>query len=507
MRRRTRLWLVGGTLILAAVGGLSWQLLRETHTAATATAPSQAAPSPLPPPPPSSIALPVRVPLALLEAAVNDAVPQILWQVDQPGSVCLKAGRVNMFGAKLKLMPDVKCRIIGDVTRGAIRLSSHGRQLHLAMPVAATLEARDIGGVIARQGTEAEALITADLVPALTPEGQLTARIRLRYDWRQEPTVSVLGQQIRLTEKADEKLAPVLAKVEAELPRRLAKLPVRTELEKLWRQGFTVQSLNRRNPSAWLRLTPQALAVDGIAVERQNLRIDARLGTLAEVVLGQLPTVPAATPLPAIGKTGGPPGMQLHSAVLADPATLQRPIDKALAKVAARGVLVPEWGRVKVRFGPSTLYATDGGKLALGLHIRARGPRQLLDTRGRLWLTARPETQPGSERMLVRDLALAAHPGDDVQLPLLVAVAQSAEVKAALEEALTQDFTRDYTKLLRKIDRALAEVKIGDFRLSMRLDQVNHGKAVVLGQGIYLPVTATGNARLDYAPVRQPRPR
>ena len=316
-----------------------------------------------------------------------------------------------------------------------------------------------------------------------------------------------MGQQIRLTEKADEKLAPILAKMEAELPRRLATLPVRSELEKLWRQGFTVQSINRRNPAAWLRLTPQALAVDGMKVERRDLRIDARVAALAEVVLGQQPAAPVATPLQAIGKTGGPPGLLLHSAVLADPATLQRPIDKALAKVAARGVLVPEWGRVKVRFGPSTLYATEGGKLALGLQIRARGPRQLLDTRGRLWLTARPETQPDSERMLVRDLALAAQPGDDVQLPLLMAVAQSAEVKTALEEALTQDFTRDYTKLLRKIDRALAEVKIGEFRLAMRLDEVHHGKAMVLGQGIYLPVTATGSARLDYAPMLQPRPR
>lgn len=507
MRRRTRLWLVGGTLTLAAVGGLSWLLLRETHTAATATAPPRAAPSPLPPPPQSSIAMPVRVPLALLEAAVNDAVPQLLWQVDQPGSVCLKAGRVNMFGARLKLMPEVKCRIIGDVTRGPIRLSSHDGQLHVAMPVAATLEARDIGGLIARQGTEATALITADLVPALTHKGQLTARIQLRYDWRQEPSISILGQQIRLTEKADEKLVPVLAKVEAELPRQLATLPVRNELEKLWRQGFTVQSINRRNPAAWLRLTPQSLAVDGIAVERKNLRIDTRLGALAEVVLGQQPAAPAAAPLPAIGKAGGPPGLLLHSAVLADPATLQRPIDKALAKLAARGIEVPEVGRVKVGFGPSTLYATGGGKLVLGLEIRARGPRQLLDTRGRLWLTARPETQPDSERMLVNDLALAAHPGDDVQLPLLVAVAQSAEVKAALEEALTQDFTRDYTKLLRKIDRVLAAVKIGDFRLAMRLNQVHHGRAVVLGQGIYLPVTATGTARLDYAPMLQPRPR
>ena len=201
------------------MGGLSWQLLRETQTAAIANAPPRAAPSPLPPPPPSSIALPVRVPLALLEAAVNDAVPQQLWQVDKPGSVCLKASRVRMFGAKLKLTPDVKCRIVGDVTRGPIRLSSRDDKLHLAMPVAATLEARDIGGLSMGKGTEAKALITADLVPELTREGRLTARIQLRYDWRQEPTVSILGQQIRLTEKADEKLAPILAKMEAELPR------------------------------------------------------------------------------------------------------------------------------------------------------------------------------------------------------------------------------------------------------------------------------------------------
>ena len=44
MRRRTRHWLLGGTLALAAVGGLSWQLLRETQTAAIANAPGRAQP-------------------------------------------------------------------------------------------------------------------------------------------------------------------------------------------------------------------------------------------------------------------------------------------------------------------------------------------------------------------------------------------------------------------------------------------------------------------------------
>jgi hypothetical protein len=48
MRRRTRHWLLGGTLALAAMGGLSWQLLRETQTAAIAIATAPPRPGPRP---------------------------------------------------------------------------------------------------------------------------------------------------------------------------------------------------------------------------------------------------------------------------------------------------------------------------------------------------------------------------------------------------------------------------------------------------------------------------
>lgn len=502
MRRRTRLWLIGLGIAIVAASVAGWLLLRDRQQAALGSAPPRATPAPLPPQPPSSIALPVRVPLALIERAVNSAVPQQLWQVDKAGAVCMKGGRLNILGSRVKVTPDIKCRIVGQVTRGAITLSGRQGRIHLEMPVSALLEARDIGGVIARSGTTASALITADLVPLITPEGQLSARIDLTYNWQQEPAVRVLGQSIRLTEKADEKLAPVLARAQADLPRRLAALQVRAELEKLWRQGFAVQSINRRNPAAWLRLTPQSLAFAGARVEDHQLRIDARLGALAEVVLGPAPKPATSTPLPAIATptdsvTGG---LALHIAVLADPATLQPAIDKALAKVAARGIEVPDVGRVRVRFGRSTLYTTPDGKLALGLVISARGPRQLLDTRGRLWLTARPETGTHDERLRIRDLDLAAAPGADPQFPLLVAVAKSDAVRGAVAAALAQDFARDYRKLERRIDLALAQVPIGDFQLAVLLNSVRHGKLIVVGDRLYLPVTAYGIARLDLPP-------
>ena len=68
-------------------------------------------------------------------------------------------------------------------------------------------------------------------------------------------------------------------------------------------------------------------------MEQRSIRLDGQLGALADVALGKAARAARPTPLPAIGSGGTTPGLVLHSAVLADPATLQRPNDKALAAV------------------------------------------------------------------------------------------------------------------------------------------------------------------------------
>ena len=452
----------------------------------------------------SSIALPVRLPLRLLENAVNDAVPAQLWAIDEPGRVCVPAARLKLFKSKLKITPDIKCRIVGDVVRGPIRLSGRGPLINVEMPLSAMVQARDIGGIISHETATATALVTAELRPALTADGRLTARIQLAYDWQQEPGITLMGQRIRFTEKIDRKLAPVLAKAEIALSREMANAAIKGQIDDIWRQGFTVESLNRRDPAAWLRLTPKGLGVGAIYVEGDQLHIDAVLNAIAEVALGPAPLRPQPTPLPAITRAGETRegGLVLHTAVLSDYATLEPVIAKALAKLSAKGIILPQIGRVRVSFGRPTLYATGSGRLALGLDIAVRGPYQLLDTRGRVWLTARAETAPGSERVLIRDLQLVADHAEGMQLPLLLAVAVADPVRLALEQALTQDFGRDYNKLMAKIDKKLTAVKIGNFQLGGELHDIHHGKVLALGQGLYLPVEARGSARIDYAAPR-----
>lgn len=460
-------------------------------------APPRAQPSPLPEPAPSQISLPVRVPLPTVAAALEQAIPKNLWQLDKPDQICVAAQKVKLFKARIKVTPDFKCRIVGQVTRGRLRLTGRGNRLRLAMPIHADVEARHIGGIIKREAASADAHVWADVQLGLAQDGHLTSRIAIDYDWDKEPTATIMGVKINLAGKADPKLKAVIARAERDLPARLARLPVRSDLEKIWQQGFTVEQLNRERPPAWLLLKPQQLGFGGLRVVGNDLIIDASLKAIAEVRLGAPPPRPTPTPLPGIA--GMAPGkLVLNTHVLADYKTLEPVLAKALNKLSAKGIAIPDYGRVAVQFGKPILYATTNNRLALGVNLSAKGPRGLLATKGLVWLTAKVETVPGTERVLVKDIQLATGKSDDLQLPLLAAVALAPPVEAALEQALAQNFSRDYSKLTVKIDRALQSVKIGPFKLSAKLDKIQHGAVLPLGQGLFMPVSASGSARLDY---------
>ncbi len=51
-----------------------------------------------------------------------------------------------------------------------------------------------------------------------------------------------------------------------------------------------------------------------------------------------------------------------------------------------------------------------------------------------------------------------------------------------------------------KVDRALADKRLGDFMLSARIDRIENGVATPYGQGLYMPVDASGVASLRYDP-------
>src|SRR6188474_672720 len=86
----------------------------------------------------STLVVPIDLSLDDLQAALERKAPHKLWSIDKPNQKCIGGQRVRVFGANVKVTPDIDCRIVGEVTRGAISLAGAGNRLTISLPVHAT---------------------------------------------------------------------------------------------------------------------------------------------------------------------------------------------------------------------------------------------------------------------------------------------------------------------------------------------------------------------------------
>lgn len=445
----------------------------------------------------SVIAVPVEASLDQLGAALEQAVPRQLWTIDQPNQTCIASDRVKVLGVKLKT-PKIKCDLVGRVDRGRLRLAGQGRDLVITMPIRAEVRARKIAGLIKQETATAQAQVRAivrlDLAADWSPRG----KVEIVYDWTREPGIDFMGQRIRFTDKADARLNRVIAGLERTLPRELAKLRVRQQVDQAWRQAFTSLTLNQSRPPVWLRITPQELQYGGYSVIGRRLVLRVGLAARTETFVGDRPDDPAEQPLPPVRPMTGEPGaMKFFIPVVADYAELEPVVHKALAKRAARPFDLPGIGPVNAQFGQVTVYGTQGNRIAVGARFSARDAAgRFAETTGTLWLTARPVNQADSRRVEFRDLKVAGVTNGKAT-DLLVQLANAPAISQTIAEALAQNFARDYDELLGKIGRAIDTRREGNLVIRARIDSIRTEPLQAAGRGLYLPVRGTGTASVE----------
>ena len=395
--------------------------------------------------------------------------------------------------------PTLRCRIVGEVTRGPLKLAGSGDQIRLAMPLNAVVRAEDIGGLLARETARATAMahavIRIDLAPDWTPRGT----IDIRYDWQDTPHIEFLGQRIEVTQQADRELRPVIARLERELPGEIGRLQVREQIGRAWQAAFTSVALNPRDPPVWMRITPRQLRYGGYRIESGRLRLNLGLSATTETFIGQRPADPVQSLLPPMAPLQRESGrLSFFIPVIADYRQLQPVLLDALARRAQRPFDVPGLGPVRARFDKVTLYGTTGGRIAVGVTFAAQdgeGER----ASGTVWFTGTPANDAGSRRVGISGLEITGTTdmrGGD----LLLRLANAPGVDSFIAAALAQDFERDFEELLAKVRSAVAEKREGPLVIRADIDQVSTGKLRAAGQGLYLPVRLTGTAAISVSP-------
>lgn len=439
----------------------------------------------------SALAVPISARLADLERLVNAEVPRTLVTINEAKPAC----------ARLPVIGNVSCRLQGEVTRGRITITGKDDLLKLSMPVDATVSAKDIGKLIKSKTATAAAVVVADVRLTSIGDWQPSAKASIDYHWTRKPGIDFLGKRITFAGRADPELQKLLRQLEASVPRHIAKLQPRDKLANAWSKGFTSIKLNDHNPPVWLRLTPEQLRFRRYHVEKGVLTLELGATARTETFVGERPADPPATPLPppAPYQIAPETGFRFHIPVIADYAELEPVLEKALKKLEKKPIPVPQVGDVRAEFTEVTMYPTTGSRLAIGLGLKVKTPRGWLDPRGTVWVTGQPYNEPGSQRVKVRDLQIAGSP-DSTSFGVLLAVAQSEGVRAAITNALSEDFSRDYNKILAKAGAAIAQKRLGDFVLTATIGDVKNGVLYPAGQGLYMPVDATGTAALRFDP-------
>jgi hypothetical protein len=450
----------------------------------------------------SLIAVPVEADAAILRRMVEREVPETLWQIDQRFERCVPPQRIKLLGQRIKLAPKIGCRVVGKVTRGRITLRGEGADIVADVPLRAVVAARDVGGILKGETATGTAMAHARIRLDLASDWSPRAAVKLRYDWTRAPGIDFLGQRIEFTKQADKELGPIVRRLERELPRELEKLRLRPQVADLWRSGFTTLTLNERNPPVWMRLTPLKVRYGGYSFRGDRITLNLGLEARTETFVGvrPQPAAPTALPPPDKGKLNG--GLSFFIPVVANYATLEPVILRALRKRGARPFTLPAIGDVNATFDKIEAYGTTGGRIAVGVDLTAqRVGDSDAPTRGKVWLTATPVTQPGSAQVRFANVQVRGV-SDGIGGNLLLTLAEQFSFSEPIADALEQNLAGDLAELEGKIRGALAEKSEGPLLIRTRIDTFETGRISAHGQGLCMPVSATGMASVRYVPGR-----
>lgn len=453
----------------------------------------------------STLLVPVTLSLDSLQRALEAKTPKRLWSIDRRSEKCVAGKKIKAFGERIKVTPDISCRIVGQVTRGAITLSGRGEELTITMPVRATISARDVGGILKGETATGAAVVRASVHFGLAANWHPQAKVNISYDWTNPPGIDFVGQRIGIVDRADQELAGVIAGLERNLQAEVARTPVRPIIAEAWKEAFTVIELNRAKPPVWMRITPAGLAFAGYHVEGRDLQLKVAAEVFAETFVGaNAPEAQTPTPLPAQIPLPKASGLRFHIPVIADYRELEPVVLRALRKLNDKGIRIKDVGHVNADFRKVTVFATDEGRLAVGVDAVVEPVGARLGTRwgkvkGQVWLTGAPVTEPNSAIVRIRDVEIFGGT-DRAAANLLLAVANSDAVRQEIASSLTQDFTKDYRKVLASAQRAIGDRQVGNFRLSVTIDEVDHDLIQVTGAGLFMPVTVKGTGKIIYSP-------
>lgn len=441
---------------------------------------------------PSTLRIPVGLPLATIEREINGEVPTTLYRIDEPQRVCIKT--------KSKLIPDVTCRLRGEVTRGPIRLSGSGSVLTLTMPVRTNVRAENIGKLIKRETATGAMNVTARVRLGLAPDWMPRAKVDADYAWTNKIGIDFLGQRIEFADKVDPELRKVLAQLERTLPAKLGRVQAKQEVAKIWAKGFTSVRV-KTDPLIWARFTPERIGFGGYSVQNGQLSVVFAAQAKTETIFGERPKDPPVTPLPNLMRGLPPGGINVHVPVLVRYDVLEKAALRELSSLDYRKIELKGGAKVDAEYHEVTIYGTPDRRVALGVGMTVKAASGAFTTKGKVWFTARPAIDLKKRIVGIADLVVSGQTDSKAFNLLLDAVNRTA-LRERMVQAVRYNFSRDYDEGIRKADAWLEEQPFEGFVFRGDMADAQLRRLRIAPEGFLVEADAQATASMTYNPAR-----
>jgi len=428
------------------------------------------------PVPPGLIVAPLSLDIAGPIAALEQEVPKRFGDIER--RIPLTGSKRRSFAFEVRREP-FAVSFSGDTVFLSAVIHYKGRGWY-DPPIGPT-----INGECGTSGEPPRARLVLRAVPQLSEDWHLRIRPRLvgvnalSKTERDQCEVSFL--HLDVTERVLDGAGQALRKMLPSVERKIARLDVRTPLEKIW---WDLQQPIRLTDSLWLVLRPEAVHLGGVRGSRETVAAEVGVVAAPRIVTGSRPEVPTI-PLPPLGPMVADEGFSLVVEGAFDYAVMSAGLTKRLAgkKVKAAG------GRLVVK--RVTVYGIDAGRLALGLDFTG-------SANGRIWFIGEPSYDPASGMLSVPDLDFDAQSSN-----MLVKGA------AWLKATTIRQYLRDQAKvpageLLRRVEgMAVKEMNRSlapGVWLSASIERSEPAGILVREKILVIRVRARGRARLDLGP-------
>ncbi len=254
---------------------------------------------------PSTITLPIKLDLKVLENYLNEILPEELADIDEQNIVCVKPLYFKTTGIpkcrregfkikckkndlKIRTIPKIKCDVEGWVKRdGRISVTGQGKTLRFSVPVKAQVS---VNAKIS-ETAEARAIINIDVKPHINKDWSISVDMAPDIIWSKRPTMKLLEVvKITLQSKVEPKLKKKMENFVKKVPQHLADLKIKEKVNTVWKNIQEPIKLDD-DSDIYLLFKPEEISYSGLHIVDNILQTTISAEGKTKIVLGNPTTV------------------------------------------------------------------------------------------------------------------------------------------------------------------------------------------------------------------------